>query len=78
MVAIYVDLLGPHPISPFILSKFVEELEKTVWAQIVNMLSFNVHTGGRCHLWQIEEQNVMVVIKACTKFDIKANCAHCK
>jgi hypothetical protein len=76
MVAIYVDLLRLHPISPFILSKFVEELEKTVWAQIVEMLSFNVHTRGRSHLWQFDEQNVM--IKACTNFDIKSNCAHCK
>jgi len=76
MVAIYVDLLGLHPISRFILSKFVEELEKTVWAQIVNMLSFNVHTGDICG--NFNEQNVMVVIKVCTNFDIKANCAHCK
>jgi hypothetical protein len=38
MLAIYVDLLGLHPISPFVLSKLVEELEKTVWAQIMNML----------------------------------------
>jgi hypothetical protein len=48
MVAIYVDLLSPHSISPSILSKFVEELEKTVYAQNCEYVKLQ-----RSYCWEV-------------------------